>query len=135
MFAKNYKNKSNASGDSGRSSLHYKVMIKAASWPDIFDSKGCSGEKVQANLLYKTQMCKFGNDCRFKKKCRFAHVHSELRTPEENAAQFGRDHFKKKLCRNYQSGMCQFGEACTFLHMHQEDLDRRLPVFKWITGI
>jgi hypothetical protein len=81
-------------------------------------------------VLFKTEKCKNGEQCKFKANCAFAHNKSELRTPEDNASTMHWVNYKSQICRYYQTDKCTFGKKCTFLHVTRQELDRRLPVFK-----
>ena len=99
-------------------------------------------------VLYKTQMCKNLNNCKYGKKCSFAHDRSQLRTTVTNAHQLGWEQYQTKICRNYQKGICKFGDKCTFSHpkssttkkfsnpnvFYEPHRPYRLQVFKNITG-
>ncbi|KAH8552564.1 hypothetical protein BGW37DRAFT_290019 [Umbelopsis sp. PMI_123] len=64
--------------------------------------------------LYKTEMCRNWQEigyCRYGKKCRYAHGHTELRVVKRH------QRYKTEVCRTYhQTGTCPYGVRCTFIH-------------------
>ncbi|OBZ90231.1 Zinc finger protein zfs1 [Choanephora cucurbitarum] len=64
--------------------------------------------------LYKTEMCRNWQemgDCRYAKKCRFAHGHQELRCVQRHAK------YKTEICKTFHlTGTCSYGVRCTFIH-------------------
>ncbi|KAI8977570.1 hypothetical protein BDF20DRAFT_820763, partial [Mycotypha africana] len=64
--------------------------------------------------LYKTELCRnwqeMGN-CRYAKKCRFAHGKEELRCVKRHAK------YKTDICRTFhETGTCSYGVRCNFIH-------------------
>ncbi|KAI9285427.1 hypothetical protein BC943DRAFT_277725 [Umbelopsis sp. AD052] len=64
--------------------------------------------------LYKTEMCRNWQEigyCRYGKKCRYAHGHTELRAVKRH------QRYKTEVCRTYhETGTCPYGVRCTFIH-------------------
>ncbi|KAI9004890.1 hypothetical protein CLU79DRAFT_672975, partial [Phycomyces nitens] len=63
---------------------------------------------------FKTEMCRNWTEmgqCRYGRKCRFAHGHDELRTVQRHAR------YKTEICKTYHlTGTCLYGVRCTFIH-------------------
>lgn len=75
------------------------------------------------NPLYKTALCTnwANGECKYGKKCNFAHGQAELRrreapkpTTKENPL------YKTALCANFAEGKCKFGDRCNFAHGEAE---------------
>ncbi|KAI7862549.1 hypothetical protein BDF14DRAFT_1735984, partial [Spinellus fusiger] len=64
--------------------------------------------------LFKTEMCRNWTEmgqCRYGRKCRFAHGLDELRTVQRHAR------YKTEICKTYHlTGTCLYGVRCTFVH-------------------
>ncbi|ORZ03696.1 hypothetical protein BCR43DRAFT_430227, partial [Syncephalastrum racemosum] len=64
--------------------------------------------------LYKTEMCRNWTEmgqCRYGKKCRFAHGQHEMRQVQRHVR------YKTEICRTYhRTGTCLYGVRCTFIH-------------------
>ncbi|KAI8067663.1 uncharacterized protein B0P05DRAFT_552466 [Gilbertella persicaria] len=64
--------------------------------------------------LYKTEMCRNWQemgDCRYAKKCRFAHGQQELRGVQRHVK------YKTEICKTFHlTGTCSYGVRCTFIH-------------------
>ncbi|KAI8575104.1 hypothetical protein K450DRAFT_9290 [Umbelopsis ramanniana AG] len=73
--------------------------------------KICKDKKAD---LYKTEMCRNWQEigyCRYGKKCRYAHGHTELRAVKRH------QRYKTEVCRTYhETGTCPYGVRCTFIH-------------------
>ncbi|KAL7310782.1 hypothetical protein PS15m_010235 [Mucor circinelloides] len=72
--------------------------------------------------LFKTEMCRNWQEigeCRYARKCRFAHGQHELRCVQRHAR------YKTETCRTFHlTGTCLYGVRCTFIHdeqPHQQD--------------
>ncbi|KAI8643695.1 hypothetical protein BD408DRAFT_364365 [Parasitella parasitica] len=67
--------------------------------------------------LFKTEMCRNWQEmgeCRYARKCRFAHGHQELRCVQRHAR------YKTEICRTFHlTGTCLYGVRCTFIHDEQ----------------
>ncbi|ORX48552.1 hypothetical protein DM01DRAFT_1291868, partial [Hesseltinella vesiculosa] len=75
-------------------------------------SLGFTSEKKPE--LYKTEMCRNWEEmgqCRYGKKCCFAHGRTELRNIQRHIR------YKTQICRTYHlTGTCHYGVRCTFIH-------------------
>ncbi|KAG2204141.1 CCCH-type zinc finger protein [Mucor mucedo] len=64
--------------------------------------------------LFKTEMCRNWQEmgeCRYSKKCRFAHGIDELRGIQRHAR------YKTEICKTFHlTGTCLYGVRCTFVH-------------------
>ncbi|GAA5811752.1 hypothetical protein MFLAVUS_005195 [Mucor flavus] len=64
--------------------------------------------------LFKTEMCRNWQEmgeCRYSKKCRFAHGPEELRCLQRHVR------YKTEICRTFHlTGTCLYGVRCTFIH-------------------
>ncbi|CAO3620372.1 unnamed protein product [Mucor fragilis] len=67
--------------------------------------------------LFKTEMCRNWQEmgeCRYARKCRFAHGQHELRCVQRHAR------YKTEICRTFHlTGTCLYGVRCTFIHDEQ----------------
>lgn len=77
------------------------------------------GGKVKIKReLYKTEMCRSWQEtgnCRYGKKCQFAHGVDELRQVMRHPK------YKTKLCRNFcVYGTCPYGVRCRFIHSTEQ---------------
>ncbi|KAI8145639.1 hypothetical protein BJV82DRAFT_491206, partial [Fennellomyces sp. T-0311] len=63
---------------------------------------------------YKTEYCRNWTElgqCRYGKKCRYAHGDAELRVVPRHSR------YKTQICRAYHvDGACPYGVRCTFIH-------------------
>ncbi|KAI9364085.1 hypothetical protein BD770DRAFT_357955 [Pilaira anomala] len=64
--------------------------------------------------LFKTEMCRNWQEmgeCRYSKKCRFAHGLEELRCIQRHVR------YKTEICKTFHlTGTCLYGVRCTFIH-------------------
>ncbi|KAI8889236.1 hypothetical protein K501DRAFT_239057 [Backusella circina FSU 941] len=69
---------------------------------------------TRKSQLYKTELCRNWQDfgeCRYAKKCRFAHGSEEQRCVQRHAR------YKTEICRTFHStGTCLYGVRCNFVH-------------------
>ncbi|KAI9498443.1 hypothetical protein BDB00DRAFT_755050, partial [Zychaea mexicana] len=69
---------------------------------------------TKQSVLYKTEYCRNWTElgqCRYGKKCRYAHGDGELRTVPRHSR------YKTQICRAYHvDGACPYGVRCTFIH-------------------
>ncbi|KAI7899344.1 uncharacterized protein BX663DRAFT_521380 [Cokeromyces recurvatus] len=69
---------------------------------------------LNKDQLYKTELCRNWQEigeCRYGKKCRFAHGQEELRCVKRHVR------YKTQICRTFHStGTCLYGVRCTFIH-------------------
>ncbi|KAI8340828.1 hypothetical protein BC941DRAFT_467996 [Chlamydoabsidia padenii] len=73
-----------------------------------------NSSKEKETHLYKTEYCRNWTElgeCRYGKKCRYAHGITELRKISRH------NRYKTKICRAYHvEGTCHYGNRCTFIH-------------------
>ncbi|ORZ22231.1 hypothetical protein BCR42DRAFT_319557, partial [Absidia repens] len=77
-------------------------------------SQETSCVKTKQSQLYKTEYCRNWielGECRYGKKCQYAHGEAELRKVTRHSR------YKTQICRAYHTeGACLYGNRCTFIH-------------------
>jgi butyrate response factor 1 len=78
-------------------------------------------KSIEKRTLYKTEICakweETGN-CKYGKKCQYAHGTSELRGVERHVK------YKSKQCHKYHTGdLCPYGSRCNFVHQEKKRLE------------